>query len=79
MTSTAHRTWWNVVHPEGRLRAVVAAGSAEEAQAPPPSENGPGNGPRTELETLTRAACWAKDTGEAVAETPSSPGGKDTR
>ena len=29
--------------------------------------------------TLTRAACWAEDTGEAVAETPSSPGTKDTK
>ena len=71
MTSTAQRTWWQVVHPEGRPRAVVAAGSHEEAQAAAWRE-WTGRGPRTELETLTRAACSATDTGETVAQTPSS-------
>ena len=78
MTSTTQRTWWNVVHPEGRLRAVVAAGSAEEAQAAA-WRQWTGQGPRTELEILARSACWATDTGEPVAETPSSPEAKDTK
>ena len=75
MTSTAQLTWWNVVHPEGRPRAVVAAGSAEEAQAAAWRE-WTGQEPRTELETLTRKACWAEDTGESVADTASAPGVK---
>ena len=78
MTSKARRTWWNVVHPEGCLRAVVAAGSAEEAQGAA-WRQWAGQGPRTELENLTRKACWAEDTGEAVAKTPSSPGAKGTK
>ncbi|MDD9982385.1 MAG: hypothetical protein OXU81_13685 [Gammaproteobacteria bacterium] len=68
---TTRRTWWNVVHPEGRPRAVVAAGSLDEAQSAAWRE-WTGSGPKTELESLTRAACSATDTGEAVAETASA-------
>ena len=71
MTRTTRRTWWNVVHPEGRLRAMVAAGSAEEAQAAA-WRKWTGQGPKTELDTLTRAACWATDTGEPAAQTASA-------
>ena len=71
MTRTAQRTRWKVVHPEGRRRAVVAAGSAEEAQAAA-WRQWAWRGQRTELEMLTRAACGATDTGEAVAETESA-------
>ena len=78
MTRTTQRTWWNVVHPEGRLRAVVAAGSAEEAQAAA-WRQWAGQEPRTELENLTRKACWAEDTGESVADTASAPGAKGTK
>ena len=78
MTSTTPRSYWNVVHPEGRLRAVVAAGSAEEAQATA-WRQWAGQEPRTELEALTRKACWAEDTGESTADTASAPGTKGTK
>ena len=66
MPATLPRTHWKVEEPEARLRLVVVARTAEEAQAVA-WRRWYGRNPRTELEALMRAALTVTES-EAPAE-----------